>query len=165
MMDFIFGTPGSVWVQGWQVEGIRKASPVERPSSISKNCLKAKGPQRGRRHRCDESDNHSLQSSRLAGRKNVALAYRPLLWHGGPHPHAVSQADAPFFHLAPARPASSDARRERLSDSFDDQAQLALRAVSLGPESDFSGRCDRDCGANALHLPSVATHAQPGEPH
>ena len=27
----------------------------------------------------------------------------------------------------------------------------------MGPESDFSGCCDRDCGANALHLPSSAT--------
>jgi hypothetical protein len=149
---------------------------------------------------CDESDNHSRRSSRSAGRKNVALAYRHLISHGEGHaaaehpnrlrapghrlipgaptprsPHALSQADAPFFHLAPARPASSDGLCERLSDSCSDPAQLALWAVkrsmlagphprsrssstslvaaaagATGPESDFSGRCDRDCGANAL---------------
>jgi len=31
----------------------------------------------------------------------------------------------------------------------------------MGPESDFSDRCDRDCGAKALHLSSIATHAKP----
>src|SRR4029453_18593549 len=77
---------------------------------------------------------------------------RPMITETTQWPGVVRQADAPFFHLAPARPASSDALRERLSASFGDRAQLAMRAVGRGPESDFSGRCDRDCGANALHL-------------
>jgi hypothetical protein len=38
----------------------------------------------------------------------------------------------------------------------------ALRAVSIRPESDLSGRCDRDCGANALHLPSIVANAKRG---
>jgi hypothetical protein len=84
-----------------------------------------------------------------AGKTSLWLIV-PYFGMGGPHPHTVSQAAAPFFHLAPARPASSDALRERFSDSCCDRAQLALRAVSMGPESDFSGRCDRDCDANAL---------------
>jgi hypothetical protein len=153
----------------WQVEGVREANPVERQSMLEwrgplhpakrlacgvpyaprrssqppKNCSQAKSLPRGRRHRCDESNNHS--------------------------------------------PASSDVLRERLSDSCRDRAHLAQRAVkrlgfagphprsrcsstslvaaaagATGPGSDFSGRCDRDCGADALHLPLIAAHAKPG---
>ena len=38
---------------------------------------------------------------------------------------------------------------------------VAAAAGAMGPESDFSGGCDRDCGANALHLPSIGLTPKP----
>ena len=141
----------------WQAEDVRKASPVERPSRILKNCSKAKGPRRGRRHGAHQRAWLSHGGRARQPDKNAASAYRPLCWRWVPQPNAKvaglrrvlsSVVCAGRLERPPSRNPSALVRC---------QAHLALRAVSTGPESDFSGRCDRDCGANVLYLPSIPT--------